>query len=146
MSEESSVADVARKSFVGYKGHYHADKRLRDDRCDQVYVDWAYRSATKEYADEVLVAVLDESIVGFITLSLNAVTEAEIELVGVTPEKQRRGILGTLVAGAAAWAQLNDVENMTVSTQIVNVAAQRVYERLGFTHARAYYTFHKWFE
>jgi hypothetical protein len=34
---------------------------------------------------------------------------------------------------------------MLISTQITNVAVQKVWTRLGFEPSRSYYTFHKWF-
>src|SRR5437899_1445845 len=39
-----AVAAIARDSFAGYLGHYHADARIDRSKADEVYVSWAYRS------------------------------------------------------------------------------------------------------
>jgi hypothetical protein len=44
-----------------------------------------------------------------------------------------------------AWCASRGAARMMVSTQINNVAVQKVWARLGFEPNYAYYTFHKWF-
>ena len=69
---------MATEAFRGYYGHCHADQRLDRAKCDEVYRDWALRSClSRDVADQVLVAVLDGSIVGFGDLRLNTPEEGE---------------------------------------------------------------------
>ena len=35
---------------------------------------------------------------------------------------------------------------MVLSTQVTNLAVQKVWSRLGFEPSRSYYTFHLWFD
>lgn len=44
------------------------------------------------------------------------------------------------------WCLDNSMKEMVVSTQITNLAVQKVWVRLGFEPYRFYYTFHKWFD
>jgi hypothetical protein len=37
------------------------------------------------------------------------------------------------------------VKRMVISTQVTNVAVQKVWCRVGFEPANSYYTLHKWF-
>ncbi|MFN7209920.1 MAG: GNAT family N-acetyltransferase [Aggregatilineales bacterium] len=146
-NEETVVREIAAQSFQGYFGHYHADPRLDQAACDAAYVSWAERSCTdRSVADEVLVAELDGQLVGFLTLRRNTSEQTEIVLNGVAPAAQGQGVYRELVSRAlqqgAAWA----AREVIVSTQIVNLAPQKVWVRLGFEPYRFYYTFHKWFD
>jgi GNAT superfamily N-acetyltransferase len=145
--EEDEVKIVAAESFRGYLGHYHADKRLDRAKCDEVYISWALRSCvSRDVADEVLVADLDGSVAGFATLRLNSPEEGEGVLFGVARSAQRRGIYRSFMIGGMEWCRSMGATRMVVSTQITNIAVQKVWTRLGFEPSHAYYTFHKWFD
>lgn len=146
--DEMLVKAVAEKSFKGYFGHYHADSRLNRALCDEAYTSWAVNSCvSRDVADEVLIATDDrEDILGFATLRLNGDTEGEGVLFGVAPEAQGRGIYRLLMTAAMQWFFEKGCERMLVSTQITNIAVQKVWSRLGFEPCHAYYTFHKWFD
>ena len=141
------VYAVAAEAFKDYYGHYHADPRLDRTKCDEAYMDWAYRSCvSREAADAVLAAVLQDEIVGFSTLKLNSFDEAEWLLSGVLPKTQGKGIYQALAINNLLWAEEEGAKRLIVSTQINNLAVQRVWIRLGFYPAYSYYTFHKWFD
>lgn len=144
--DEAEVERVAAVAFQGYYGHYHADPRLDRSKCDEGYVSWAVRSCTlKQVATEVLVAERDNKIVGFATLRLNNPEEGEGVLFGVAPEAQGIGIYRSFMVSAMQWCKEQQVKRMIVSTQVTNVAVQKVWCRVGFEPAFSYYTFHKWF-
>jgi len=44
------------------------------------------------------------------------------------------------------WSLSKGVRRMVVSTQVINIAVQKTWVRLGFEPIRGYYTFHKWFD
>jgi GNAT superfamily N-acetyltransferase len=144
--EEHTVKAVAAEAFRGYFGHYHADERLERAKCDEIYPDWAFRSCvSRDVADEVLVAEEDASIVGLATLRLNSPEEGEGVLFGIVPPAQRRGIYRSFMIGGMEWCLSQGTTRMVVSTQITNVAVQKVWTRVGFEPHHAQYTFHKWF-
>ncbi len=144
--EEAAVRAIAAQAFQGYYGHYHADPRLDQAACDAAYVSWAERSCLdRSVADEVLVAELDGQLVGFATLRRNTSTQGECPLIGVVPSAQRRGIYRSFVVHAMQWCLENGMNETVVSTQITNLAVQKVWVRLGFEPMQFYYTFHKWF-
>jgi hypothetical protein len=43
-SDAPAIEAVARPSFKGYFGHYHADERLDREQADETYVSWAVTS------------------------------------------------------------------------------------------------------
>jgi len=144
--EEQEVREVAEKAFKGYYGHYHADERLDRTKCDEVYVDWAYRSClSKELADEVLVAEIG-GIEGFATLRINTPEEGEGVLFAVSPSVQGRGVYRKFMINGMKWCFSKGCSSMVVSTQITNLAVQRSWARLGFVPTGYVYTFHKWFD
>ena len=145
--EEEVVKAVALDAFRGYSGHYHADERLEREKCDEAYASWASRSCvSKSIAHEVLVMEANETIVAFATLRRNSDEEGEGVLFGVSASTQGKGIYRLLMIGGMNWCLAQGARRMIVSTQITNLAVQRVWTRLGFEPTRAYYTFHKWFD
>ncbi len=146
-SEAEAVSAIAREAFRGYSGHYHADPRLDRRACDEVYVSWTHRSCqSREVASEVLVCELDGSVAAFATMRMNSPAEGEGVLFGVAPRAQGRGVYRGLIAKGLAWCQAQGAARMVVSTQITNLAVQKVWVRLGFEPTSSYYTFHLWFE
>jgi len=145
--EEEQVRVIAAESFKGYYGHYHADPRLDRDKCDAAYTSWAVRSCiSRDVADEVLVAEREGALVGFATLRLNNPKEGEGVLFGVALEAQGLGIYLSFMIHSMEWFKSKGCTRQVVSTQITNIAVQRVWVRLGFKPKQAYYTFHKWFD
>lgn len=145
--EAEDVRTLAAESFKGYRGHYHADSRLDVHQCDDVYKSWAYNSCiSKDFANEVLVAVLDDKIVGFASLRINDPKESEVVLNGVLPKSQRMGIYRMLIENSLIWSIRQCVKRMIISTQITNIAVQKVWVRVGFQPTSSFYTFHKWFD
>jgi GNAT superfamily N-acetyltransferase len=145
-SDAPAVGSVAAEAFKGYVGHYHADPRLAPDACDATYVSWAERSVLDPtVADEVVVGELDGRIVGFATVRQSSPEEAEILLNAVAPAAQGRGVYRSLLVRAMRWAADIGAERLVVSTQLVNIAPQKAWVRLGFEPAHAVYTFHRWF-
>jgi GNAT superfamily N-acetyltransferase len=141
------VAAIARDSFAGYLGHYHADPRIDRGRADKVYVSWAQRSClSRDVADEVLIADDGASLLGFATLRRNSPDEGEGVLFGVAPAAQGRGIYRSFMIRGMEWCVAQGAARMVVSTQITNIAVQKVWTRLGFEPHKSYLTFHRWFD
>jgi GNAT superfamily N-acetyltransferase len=141
------VKAVASDAFRGYVGHYQADQKLERSRCDAVYPDWAFRSCVSpDVADEVLVAELDGSIVGFAALRINSPDEGEGLLYGVSSRARRHGMYRSLMVQSMNWCLRKGAACMVISTQITNIVAQSVWVRLGFEPSHSLYTLHKWFD
>ena len=145
--DAAEVSRIAAVAFHGYRGHYHADPRLDTAKSDEAYRSWAMRSVTTPgVADAVLVADEGERLLGFATLRLNTPAEGEGVLFAVAPEAQGRGIYRQFMMQAMSWVADQGAASMVVSTQLTNLAVQKVWVRLGFEPSRSYYTFHKWFD
>jgi GNAT superfamily N-acetyltransferase len=145
--EVNEVRAVAADAFRGYFGHYHADERLDNSICDEVYISWAVNSCvSRDFADDLLVAELGHRISGFISLRLNTPEESEIGLLCVASSTQRRGLSRSLLTGAMSWCVLQRAKRLVISTQIINISSQKAFTQMGFALRDSYYTFHKWFD
>jgi GNAT superfamily N-acetyltransferase len=145
--EEEMVRNLAAESFRGYIGHYHADPMLDRDKCDESYASWAYRLCTfGNFADQVLVAEKNGSLVGFIALKINTPEEGQIVLNAVHPKAQGAGVYSALISAAKRWCFQRGAKRITTSTQLPNMAVQKVWARQEFWLTHVAYTFHKWFD
>ncbi len=145
--ESTRIREIAAEAFRGYLGHYHADERLDNEKCDEVYADWAYRCCiSREFADEVLVAEIAGRIAGFATVQLDSAEKSEIGLTATATEARRQGVHSSLMLGCLEWSQGQGAHTTIISTQIHNIAAQRSWAKAGLQPSFALYTFHKWFD
>jgi GNAT superfamily N-acetyltransferase len=145
--DESAVSQLAASAFHNYGGHYHADERLDPAQCDEVYGSWAYRSCvSREVANDVLLALRGDELVGFVTLRLNNPQEGQVPLYAVAPALQGQGIGRVLISSAMRWFNGRGASRMIISTQMTNLASQKVWLRLGFEPCDIQLTFHKWFD
>ncbi len=142
-ADRASLQAIARASFAGFFGHYHADPRLDPTAATEGYVEWA-SSALGDAASVVLVSETDGSLSGFLTAKKLDAKTWEIVLNGVAPEFQRRGIYAALFREIGCLARTQGVSELLVSTQLANIAPQKVWTRAGLTLDHALYTFHWW--
>lgn len=143
-SDRDALRDIAEGAFTNYQGHYHADPRLDPALATLGYVDWCLSSIDKA-GHAMWVATEGQSVAGFIAVRLDD-DVSEITLNGVGSGFQRRGIYDSLVKAAGQAAFREGKSRVQVSTQLSNLAPQKVWTRNGMCLDRAFYTFHKWFE
>ncbi|PKN38801.1 MAG: hypothetical protein CVU62_00960 [Deltaproteobacteria bacterium HGW-Deltaproteobacteria-2] len=145
--EEEEMRLVATESFRGYFGHYHADPRLDSNKCDEAYVDWAKKAcASRGFDENFLVAEIDGRIVAFGVFRINSPDEGELFLGGIHPDFQGQGIYLSFLCRAMEWCLSKNAKRIVISTQLNNIAVQKVLTRFGFEISRGYYTYHKWFD
>lgn len=141
------VANVARSSFRGYFGHYHADPRLNTSDADDVYIDWAKNSILTSGADTpATVMELDGKIVSFLTMRIKPKGLAELVLVGVSPEAQGKGVYGRLIDHGMGTLKGMGCKEVITSTQINNIPVQKAWGKRGFRMHSSFYTLHKWLD
>lgn len=145
--EGSQVQAIAEEAFSNYISHYHQDKRLDRKKCNDVYGDWANEACfNRDESHEVLIALRNNEISAFATLRLNNPQQGEGVLFGIGRDAQGAGIYKLLMMAGMRWCADLHAQEMIVSTQIINVAVQKVWVRLGFEPQKYVYTLHKWFD
>lgn len=129
-------------SFGNYRNHYDANPLL--SRADFLagYSEWArsFASSTDGSKSAWLVR-RSGTPVAFLTGS-EAEGEATTVLGGVVPQEAGKGIYTDLIRFSKRHYAERGCNTMTVSTQVDNVAVQKVWAREGFSLARAVSTIH----
>src|SRR5262245_55212892 len=118
-------------------------KQLGDDVLLRLHPDWTQSQAEASQSictnDErdVYVAVVDDRPVGFVAIALDAFHErmGAIEIIGVDPDYQRRGIATTLTEFAVDHMRQRGMDIAVVETggDIGHTPARGLYEEAGFT-------------
>jgi GNAT superfamily N-acetyltransferase len=142
--EEDEIRKLSALCFQGYNSHYHSDPRLPKSKCDDVYTDWAYRLASLKTASaHTQVALLNQKIAGFSTMHVQK-GEGEGILFGVAPFAQGQGLYRDLMLSCMQWCKSAGARTVVVSTQITNLAVQKIWTKLGFEPSDSVYTLHGW--
>ncbi len=124
---------------------FYYDAHFLHHRCDALYATWMKRNC-EGYADVVLVADIDDNPVGYISCHCDRETPTgTIGLVGVHPDARGRGIGMSLIGAALKWFAAHNRERVSVVTQGRNLAAQRMYQRMGFLTSDVHLWYHKWY-
>lgn len=135
--DRSACLDVARHAFT--YDRFHADTRVPDALADSLKEIWV-ANALDGRADAVLVVEDGGAISGFVTCMVSG-EAAVIDLIGVAPGHQGRGLGKALVQGALAhYAGRKKV--MRVGTQDTNEASLALYEGQGFHRKHFQVTYH----
>lgn len=138
--------DLAALTAIARGAHtdsrFYFDGRFPRRRCDDLYATWIERSCAG-WADAVLAADHDGQAAGYVTCQVDGAS-GRIGLVGVAPEARGHGLGRHLVAGALRWFAGRAVRRVEVVTQGRNVAAQALYQHLGFRTHRVELWYHRW--
>lgn len=145
--DQLAVIDIARKAFSGYFGHYHSDSRLDKRDCDETYVSWCENTAKNiGEVNKIIIAEDTEGICGFLTMKAHSDNRLELVLSGVAKRVEGRGVYRRLIHKGVEFAVTMGFKRVFTSTQIINLAVQRVWIAQGFFPVKFEYTFHKWFK
>ena len=87
--------------------------------------------------EEVLVALLDEEVAGFVCLrpATPWASNAHVLMIAglaVAPSAQRKGVASVLLEAAEAYASERRIERLTLRVLSVNTAARALYEGYGY--------------
>ena len=143
LEDLQALKEIAKKSY--YKSRFYFDVNFPRNLVDLLYITWIEKSI-HGYADQVLVADLDEKPCGFTTCRmLPGSATGQIGLVGVNPGVQGHGIGKRLVFASMGWFRDQGVKHVSVVTQGRNIEAQRLYQGCGFRTRDVQLWYHKWY-
>jgi ribosomal protein S18 acetylase RimI-like enzyme len=97
-------------------------------------------SATWQPGDELWTLVADGATIGFAWLHRPTPHTAEIEPVGIVPEKQGMGYGRTLLTSLIQQLQNRGLQTVSLGVWAVNETAVRLYQSLGFRHISSSYS------
>jgi hypothetical protein len=144
-----AIEALARTTYFG--GRFYRDPRILRERADQLYQTWARECCRKRFADDAVVAVRREQVIGFLAYQLQARLQAALGvrvagrgLLAVAPG--HRGIALDLVRGALLQAEpVADFGQFDMHLSNVELFGLycRVF-RMAIAHQR--HTFHRWLD
>jgi len=144
-SEQSDVPKLREIASVSHKdSRFYFDPKIPNGLCDKFYEKWIERSCG-DFADFVLVAVLREKIVGYISCHLDDNNIGRIGLIAVESNSRGFGVGTGLVNSALEWFSKNGVNIVSVVTQGRNITSQRLYQKCSFKSYSTMIWYHRWF-
>lgn len=129
LAKKEALLMVAHDSFRFTR--FHLDPLVPKAHADLVKKEWVRNYADGKRGDHLFVAFDAGEPVGFLAaLKSHDGTQAIIDLVGVHPKAQRRGVGRTIIAAFAE--HYRDVNELVVGTQVANIPSVQLYESMGF--------------
>jgi len=147
--DREQILAITREAYRGFRGRYHLDPHLPQERSDELYVEWAKKSCDGEWADVVLVAENGKGeLHGWASYRqiepVTSVGGTAIRGGGLGAcRRDRPGAYAGLLR--AATVRIHGGGAVTeMQTQIFNFATIRLYEAVDTQFVRADYTLHGW--
>ncbi len=136
------ITQIAHDSFN--EDRFHSDPSLDNELCDYYYEKWAANSCAG-FADDVLVAKLNDTVVGFITLKrYESDGYGQIVLEAVSEQYRGQGVYKKILQGALQYFySFPSLKEVIVGTQINVLPVQKTWMKNGFTILDSYYVLHK---
>lgn len=125
---------------------FYVDAHLDRARCDDFYRTWVLNSFSGELADAIVASRHEGALDGFVTVRRHDVRMASLPLVAVRSDRRGVGVGARLLRETLAWLGADGPTTVSVITQLVNVAAIRLYESAGFSIGESGVWLHRWLE
>lgn len=143
------LLEITAEAYRGFRGRFHLDPRIPDERADALYLEWAKQCLNASMADMVLVSEgTDGRLLGFLAFR----RREPVSSVGGVPvfggglgacRVDAPGAYAGLIRAGTVWA--HEHEGVAeCQTQNHNFPVIRIYETVGAHYVRAEYTLHRW--
>ena len=127
-------------AFREYRNHYSSNPLLDDSVTLMAYVEWAGMALDRR--SPTFIVEEDGVSRGLATVTAEDPDEWEIELAGVEPEAQGRGLYRELLAAVGTAARASGARRIVISTQAQNIRVQRIWARQGWVPIDSFDTVH----
>lgn len=131
---------LVREIFLGYLNHYAANPLFADAQVIAGYEEWATRTALRSGGYQTLLGE-DGSVQGLAVVDWS-LGIPDTRLAGMRPAARGKGRYRHLILGLMAYAARRGHRHLRISTQVHNVAVQRVWAGLGWKPVEAFDTAH----
>lgn len=138
-----AALDIAEHAFRFSR--FHVDRKIGAASANRVKREWIASYVGGRRGDALLVARDGDAVVGFNAMLVSnrpSGPVAVIDLIGVHPAHQKRGVGRRLIDGALHHYQ-DRCSSIEVTTQAANVPSVRLYERMGFRLLRSVFVLHR---
>jgi dTDP-4-amino-4,6-dideoxy-D-galactose acyltransferase len=129
---------------TGVFSRFKLDKNFNQGEYEKLYSEWIKKSVQKIIADHIFIKLIENRIVGFISMRYTGQNMAEIELVAVADEYRGKGLARKFINHCDAFTLQSGRSTITVPTQEFNEPAMNLYLKTGFNIKNKTYTYHIW--
>jgi hypothetical protein len=150
-ADAGQLLAITLEAYKGFRGRFHLDPHLPDERADAFYVEWARQCINGTMADNLLVSEgADGRLLGYLAFR----RREPVSSVGRVPvfggglgacRADAPGAYAGLIRAGTLWAHDHDGV-AECQTQNYNFSTIRIYEAVGAHYVRAEYTLHRWGE
>lgn len=145
-AEVDNLAAIATEVYVNHIGHFHQDPKLDRNKATAMYAEMARNSYLEKKADDiVLVARLENAVVGFHSHKVVPGNGIAGIISGVSPDAQGKGIGKALIVATIEWGKSQGLEWIEEYPHINHPSMHKIMSDLGFRLQSSSYTLHKWF-
>ncbi len=139
--DEGPVIKIAEKAFS--YSRFHSDPYISDKQADKIKGSWAGNYFRGERGDGMLVAIINNTIVGFLQFFVNLQDCLVIDLIGVSPDAVGQGIGSKMLEYASTQSTTADKPILIkVGTQACNTASVNFYSAAGLNLISSQNIFH----
>ncbi|MCC9022766.1 GNAT family N-acetyltransferase [Bacillus nakamurai] len=138
--DTEDICRLARDVFT--KSRYYYDPHISYENANRLFEEWA-RNNAEGRASLNIVAISKGEVVGFVQ-GLSKGDEFVLDLMAVKPGFEGKGAGYHLVAHIIEQSMRFQHRTVSAGTQLHNVRAIRLYERMGFAAEKSYYYYHVW--
>ncbi len=136
--DQDEVVNLARRNFV--YSRFHIDNDIPLKLANSIKAEWSRNYFLGKRGDQMVVALVDGTIAGFLQILFGSNKDLIIDLIAVDAKHHGKGIATNMIT--YAQNQLQQFKNIRAGTQLVNLPSIKLYEKAGFCISGAQYVFH----
>jgi ribosomal protein S18 acetylase RimI-like enzyme len=133
---QQALGKIAKDNF--HYSRFHLDSLINNDIANKIKQNWVKNYFFGKRGDEMVVALLQNKPVGFLQLIIKE-KELTIDLICVDRIAQGRGVASSMIHFARRDIKQSFIK---AGTQIGNLPAINLYQKLGFVLTQSDYLFH----
>ncbi|MEC1624405.1 GNAT family N-acetyltransferase [Bacillus mojavensis] len=138
--DTEEICQLASNAFA--KSRYFHDPYLSREAANKIFQEWT-RNNLAGRADINIAAKYNGEMIGYLQ-GLSKGDEYVLDLMAVKPGYEGKRVAFHLLAHLIEQPETLKHKTVTAGTQLHNVRAIRLYERMGFTAVQSYYNYHIW--
>jgi RimJ/RimL family protein N-acetyltransferase len=141
--DAARLAGMAREIFADYVSHYSANPLFDPEQTLDGYAEWAARHVEADGDSGAWLVERDGAIVGFSCYSIDRASGVGTGVLnGILPRARGRGAYRAMLHAMLSEFARMQLWRFEISTQVHNIAVQRVWTSLGLRVRRAANTVH----
>lgn len=141
---KNDIQDLYQLAFEsGKNSRFLLDKKFKEEKFKELYRAWVDNSISKKFADDILVYMEQNKLLGFVSYKINN-DKASVGLIAVNSNQQGKGIGGKLLTELENILFDKNIQEVIIPTQLANIQACNFYKKQGYSIIEQTYIKHYW--